>query len=174
MAITWIVAESAATDVITEDNCYRPYTKVINGKTEKEELRCDIAVKQVNAGVKSWNIVKLKCCRRVATSLKDFIGQIGSDIAKIRGNVLDDSDPFRPYKGSNTLWAIGLIRASEVDQNFNAQHAKDWLANTYPSVNISVKNSVSKAVTQGTRPLTFEPTHKGFVIAHWHEVQQSD
>lgn len=40
-------------DVITEDNCYRPYQEIINGKTEKKELRCDIAIKQVNAGVKS-------------------------------------------------------------------------------------------------------------------------
>lgn len=109
----------------------------------------------------------------MATSLKGFIDQIRGDIAKIRGNVLDDADPFKPYKGSNRLWAIGLILASDVDATFNAQQARDRLGQLYSTVNVSVRNSATKAVTHETHNLTFVPTVQDFVIAHWHEVQLS-
>ncbi|KAH8707535.1 hypothetical protein GQ44DRAFT_715760 [Phaeosphaeriaceae sp. PMI808] len=139
MAITFILAGLADRSVLTEDNCYRPYTEVVNNKTEKRAPRCDIAIKQVTDGVKSWDIIELKCWRQVATSLRDFIGLIASDIAKIRANVLDDSDPFKPYKGSNRLWAVGLMRATDVNGGYTGQQASEYLAQHYPTVTVFLR-----------------------------------
>lgn len=173
MAIFMIRAAMPETEVLTEDNCYRPYDEVIGGKTEHKELRCDIAIRQENTGVVSWDIVEVKCWRFVANSLEEFIGKIGGDIAKIRGNVLDDTDPYKPYKGSNRLWAIGLILASDVDKDFNAQQAKDKLEQSHSEVDVNVKNSATQVITDETHDLTYVATFKNFVIVHWHEIQQS-